>query len=80
VPVPTPIDYPRPAVPFTLPQPPQQQSMPDPCAGVPANAFCATLTAAVPEVPAATVPALVGASVAALGGFLVRRRWRRTRR
>ena len=40
-------NYPRPAAQFTLPSPPSNlQSMPNPCAGVPANPWCTATTAA----------------------------------
>jgi hypothetical protein len=34
------LNYPRPAPSFPLPMPAAQPTMPDPCAGVPANPWC----------------------------------------
>jgi hypothetical protein len=84
VPVPTPLDYPRPTVPFTLAAPPNQTTMPDPCAGVPANAFCATVVAATVPTPSvgshAAVPAALGAGLIGVGTYIATRRRRRSRR
>ena len=76
VPVPTPLDYPRAVVPFpnNLAVPPTQTTMPDPCAGVPPNAFCGTLAVAVPEVPLVALPAALGAALIGLGSYASRRR------
>ena len=65
-------NYDRPdAATFKLHMPPAQTTMPDPCAGVPANAFCPA--AALPEFPRLIAPV---AGVLALGatGILLRRR------
>lgn len=70
------IDYPQPAAQFTLAMPAPQPTMPDPCAGVPSNDFCASLAAAVPEVPFAALPVAAGALVtgAAVASMRLRRR------
>ena len=60
-------NYPRPdQATFKLTMPPAQTSMADPCAGVPANAFCAP-AAAVPEFPLLAAP-VAGAALLVGGG------------
>jgi hypothetical protein len=72
-----PLNYPRPGT-IQLSMPPAQPTMPDPCSGVPANAWCSAPAADAPDVPYAIAPAAVGGAVVgvwALGGRLrVRRR------
>jgi hypothetical protein len=75
IPVPTSFDYPRAAAQFPLTMPGAQTTMPDPCAGVPANAWCPSLGTATPDVPYAALPAVVGG--VALGGWLLAGRRRR---
>lgn len=71
------ICYPRPT-PFTLHMPPAQTTMPNPCAGVPANPYCST-TAGAPTSSArlAAVPAAGGG---VLSGAWALTRWRHRRR
>jgi hypothetical protein len=61
---------------FALHMPAAQASMPDPCAGVPVNAFCPTPGAAVPEFPLIVAPAAALLVLGATGAFLRRRRGR----
>ena len=68
-----PANYPRPDPSFTLSMPPAQPTMPNPCAGVPANAWCAP-AASTPEFP--TVAAPVAAGGIAIGLLVAGRRLR----
>ena len=72
-----PANYPRPDPVFTLEMPPPQPTMPNPCAGVPANPWCAP-TADAPESAYAALPLATGGL--ALGAFLLGGRIRLRRR
>ncbi len=66
-------NYPRPnQATFALHMPPPQTTMADPCAGVPANAFCAPATG-VPEFPLVAAPV---AGLAVVGAVALGRRRR----
>jgi hypothetical protein len=61
--------YPRPT-PFTLTMPPSQASMPNPCAGVPANAFCPISVGSTSPVLLSAIPGaalVLGAALAVVG-------------
>jgi MYXO-CTERM domain-containing protein len=64
---------------FALHMPPAQTTMPDPCAGVPTNAFCSTPATTVLEFPIVAGPAGALALLAAAGLFVRRRRGHRGR-
>ncbi|MGH7722636.1 MAG: hypothetical protein ACRENL_07370 [Candidatus Dormibacteria bacterium] len=69
--------YPRPT-PFTLTMPPAQATMPNPCSGVPANAFCPAPAGATAGPRLAALPALGAAAIIGAGALTVP--WRRRRR
>lgn len=73
------ICYPRPT-PFTLAMPPAQKTMPNPCAGVPANPYCST-TAGAPTSSArlAALPAAGGGLLGAAWALALTRRRHRPR-
>lgn len=73
-----PLNYPRPGT-IQLSMPPAQLTMPDPCAGVPANLWCSSPAAGAPDVPFAAAPAAVGGAVLAIWAFGGRLRARRRR-
>jgi hypothetical protein len=72
-------NYPRAHTTFTLTTPTAQTTMPDPCAGVPPNPWCAALAAAAPDVPAAGLAVLAGGAVIVAAGLGSRIRSRRRR-
>jgi hypothetical protein len=68
--------YPRPT-PFTLTMPPAQATMPNPCAGVPANPFCTTAAGSTSPVLLSAMPGgalLLGGGVLAVTSRRHRRR------
>lgn len=74
---PIPANYPRADPIFTLPAPPAQASMPNPCVNVPANAWCPAPAPPNTRLAQAGVPAVGGAM--AIGLLLVSSRMRRRR-